>query len=385
MIRRLGERRRDLLALTARRSAVAPVIVLAVTATAFALAAISPLDPLAAHLGSAYQFTGSAGREAAHTALGLDTPWWQAWWQWLTGLLAGDAGHSSTYRQPVLEVIAQRLPWTMGLSAVGLALALAVAITAGLTAAYRPGGATDRTLAAMAVVLSAVPTFVSALAAVAVFAVALRWLPVAGAWDTGHQPTIGAVARHLVLPALVLAASQLPWMTLTVRQAVLRAHDSVPVREARARGLSRRTVVTGHIGPVSWTPLIALTGARLPELIVGAVVVEQVFAWPGLAGSARAARAHMPDSLLSAGPPIREINTSERAPNDCSSSSSSPSNNHSARATRASTTSSTIRRDLSVRLTSRTRRSPGCMDRTTWPLVTRPSTSAVICRGEQSR
>src|SRR5699024_3199432 len=71
VIRRLGERRRGLLALTARRSAVAPVIVLAVTATASALAAISPLDPLAAHLGSAYQFTGSAGREAAHTALGL--------------------------------------------------------------------------------------------------------------------------------------------------------------------------------------------------------------------------------------------------------------------------------------------------------------------------
>lgn len=285
MTGRLGERRDDLVSLTARRAAIAPVVICAVTFAAFALAAISPLDPLAAYLGDAYQFAGESTREAARTALGADTDWWQAWWHWLAGALSGDAGQSHTFRQPVLEVIAERLPWTILLSATGLAVALAVAVIAGAVAAVRPGGWTDRALAGLAVAVSAVPTFVIALAVVAVFAVAAGLFPVAGAWDAGQAPTVGSTVRHLVLPALVLATSQLPWMVLTTRQAVLAAHESLPVHLAGARGLGRWRVLSGHIAPVSWTPLIALTGARLPEIIVGALIVEEVFAWPGLASA----------------------------------------------------------------------------------------------------
>lgn len=285
MIRRLRERRSDLLALTAQRAAISPLIVVAVTAAAFALAAVSPLDPLAAYLGDNVQFAGAQTRDAAAQALGVDAPWWQAWWHWIIDAASGDAGLSHTYRQPVLDVVAERLPWTVGLSVTGLLLALATAILVGLVAARRPGGWADRALAGVAVVLSAVPTFVAALAAAAIFAVGLRWLPVAGGWEAGQDPTAGSVARHLILPAVVLAASQLPWMALVVRQSVLAAHDSLPVRQARARGLPRRTVLSGHIAPVSWTPLIALVGARLPEVIVGALVVEEVFAWPGLAAA----------------------------------------------------------------------------------------------------
>lgn len=285
MIRRLRERRGDLIALTVRRGAVAPVVICAVTAAAFALAAFSPLNPLAAYLGDSYQFAGQATRAAASTTLGLDTPWWQAWWSWLVGLLSGDAGQSHTFRQPVLEVIAERLPWTILLSATGLAVALAVAVTAGAVAAWRPGGIVDRALAGLAVAVSAVPTFVLALAVVAIFAVAAGMFPVAGAWGAGQAPTASSTIRHLVLPALVLATSQLPWMVLTTRQAVLAAYESLPVHLAQTRGIGRLRVLSGHIAPVSWTPLIALTGARLPEVIVGALVVEEVFAWPGLAGA----------------------------------------------------------------------------------------------------
>lgn len=283
MIRRLAERRDELVALTVRRAAISPVVICAVTCAAFALAALSPLDPLAAYLGDSYQFAGDATREAARTALGADVAWWQAWWHWLAGLLSGDAGTSHTFRQPVLEVIVERLPWTILLSVTGLALALAVAITAGAAAALRPGGMVDRALAASAVAVSAVPTFVIALAVVAVFSVAAGMFPVAGAWPPGQTPTVAQVARHLVLPALVLATSQLPWMVLTTRQAVLAAHESLPVHLAQARGLGGWRVLSGHVAPVSWTPLIALTGARLPEIIVGALIVEEVFAWPGLA------------------------------------------------------------------------------------------------------
>ncbi|MCT1884819.1 ABC transporter permease [Dietzia cinnamea] len=283
VIRRLGERRRDLLTLTARRAAIAPLIMGMVTAAAFALAAVSPLDPLAAYLGDSYQFAGAETRDAAAKALGADASWWQAWWHWLVGTASGDAGFSHTYRQPVVTVLAERLPWTLLLSAAGLGAALLLAVAGGLVAALRPGGVVDRAVARLAVLASTVPTFVMALVVVAVFAVTWQVVPVSGAWAPGAAPTVVSTATHLVLPALVLAVSQLPWMLLTTRQAVLKAVESAPVCHARARGLSRWRVLVGHIGPVSWTPLIALVGARLPEVIVGALVVEEVFAWPGLA------------------------------------------------------------------------------------------------------
>ncbi|MEW1938466.1 ABC transporter permease [Dietzia maris] len=285
MTSQLRERRSDLLALTARRAAIAPLIVVAVTAAAFALAAVSPLDPLAAYLGDSYQFAGDHTRAAAAQALGVDAPWWQAWWHWIVSTAGGGAGFSHTYRQPVVAVLAERLPWTLLLSGVGLALALLIAVAGGLVAALRPGGVVDRAVAGLAVLASTVPTFVLALAVVAVFAVTWQVLPVSGAWAPGQAPTAASTATHLVLPAMVLAVSQVPWMLLTTRQAVLEAVESPPVRHAHARGLSRWRVLAGHIGPVSWTPLIALAGARLPEVIVGALVVEEVFAWPGLAAA----------------------------------------------------------------------------------------------------
>ncbi|MFN3340512.1 MAG: ABC transporter permease, partial [Dietzia sp.] len=124
MTRRLRERRADLARLTARRAAAAPLVLLAVTIGAFVLAAASPLNPLAAHFGSGYERTTGADRSAAAAALGTDLPWWQAWWGWVGGLAAGDAGFSHTYRQPVAEVLMERLPWTILLSATALALAL---------------------------------------------------------------------------------------------------------------------------------------------------------------------------------------------------------------------------------------------------------------------
>ncbi|MCT2063021.1 ABC transporter permease [Dietzia cinnamea] len=285
VIRRLRERRAELTRLTARRALTVPVVVFAVTLAAFALAGASPLNPLTAHFGSGYERMTAADRAAAASALGTDLPWWQAWLRWIAGLATGDGGYSPTYRQPVVEVLAERIPWTVGLSAAGVGIALVVVVISGLVAAWRPHGTVDRALAGLAVALSSVPTFALALGSVAVFAVALRWLPVAGAAPPGEAATIGGVVRYGLLPACVLAAGQVPWLLLAFRRAVTEAADSPPVAEARARGLSGWTVLTGHVAPVAWAPLIALVGARVPEVMVGSLVVETVFAWPGLAAA----------------------------------------------------------------------------------------------------
>lgn len=110
--------------------------------------------------------------------------------------------------------------------------------------------------------------------------------------------TLASLARHLALPALVLALSQLPWIVLALRASVTSALGSDAVRGAVARGLPWRTVVRGHVLPVSLAPLVTLLGARLPELIVGAVLVEEVFAWPGLAAALVAAAQQLDFALL---------------------------------------------------------------------------------------
>jgi peptide/nickel transport system permease protein len=268
-----------------RRVAFAVPLLAAVSAALFALAAFSPFDPLAAYLGPRYLTTSDVELARLAAALGVDQPWWRQWAAWAANLLSGDLGISRTYNQPVAEVVAQRAPWTLLLTGMGLALAVAVSFPTGLLAGARPGSALDRLVAPVATVVQALPPFTLGLGAVAVFAVALRWLPTAGIAAPGAEPTFGQIAAHLVLPTVVVALSQLPWLLLAVRESARAAAASDAVRAAVARGLPRRVVLVRHIAPVSALPFVTVVGLRLPELIVGAALVEEIFAWPGVAGA----------------------------------------------------------------------------------------------------
>ncbi|APE12813.1 ABC transporter permease (plasmid) [Rhodococcus sp. 2G] len=282
---RWQRRRRDLCHLILRRIAISIPLLLAVSAGVFFLANRSPFNPLTAYLGDRYQATSTADRASISAALNLDAPWWNLWWQWLTAGARGDLGQSRIYTQPVTSVFAERLPWTLLLSATALALAALIALLLGTLAGLRPGSWSDRLCVAVSVVVQAVPPFVLALASVLVFAVLMRWAPVSGATDPGAAYSVGQVGRHLVLPAVTLAVMQVPWLLLAVRSAVAETVGSAAVRGARTRGLTRSTVISKHVLPMSLTPLVTLIGARLPELIVGAVLIEEVFAWPGLAAA----------------------------------------------------------------------------------------------------
>lgn len=282
---RWARRRGDIARLIARRTAVGAPMLAALSAGVFLLASFSPFDPLAKYLGGDYQRTSAADRESMSTALGFDRPWWQSWWSWVTDLVRGDLGQSRVYAEPVTAVFADRLPWTLLLSAFGLVLAVLAALLLGTAAGMRPGSILDRACSGLAVILQAIPPFSVALAAVALFAVTLRWAPASGAAAPGADYTFGGVAAHLVLPACALAVTQAPWLVLSVRSAVARAARSDAIRGARARGLGPARIVTKHMLPVSLAPMVTILGARLPELVVGTVLVETVFGWPGLAAS----------------------------------------------------------------------------------------------------
>lgn len=282
---RWQRRRGDIGRLALRRLGIAIPLILLVSVGVFALAAVSPFDPLVAYLGPEYQNASPVQRQQMSAALGYDVPWHQAWRTWLAGVVSGDLGFSRVFSQPVTEVIAERLPWTLLLAATGLLIAALFSIVLGVRAGVRPGGLADRFATGLAVTLQGLPSFVLALGSITVFALLLRLLPTGGLAPPGAPVTVGTVVRHLALPALVLGISQMPWFVLSVRNAIRDALSSDAVFGARARGLSPRTVVGKHIVPVSMAPLATLLGARLPELVVGSVLVEEVFSWPGVASA----------------------------------------------------------------------------------------------------
>ncbi|MBR7674688.1 ABC transporter permease [Streptomyces daliensis] len=272
--------------LVGRRLLAAVPVLAAVTFGVFAVAAASPFDPVQQYAGSAGLNASQETLDQLRRNLGVDGPFTERWWHWVTSALHGDLGDSTALRQPVAQVIGERLGWSVLLCAVGFALAVLAGTLLGVAAARRRGGLLDRTVTSAAYTLEAAPPFWLGLLGIWLFALQLGVLPAGGLTDTGSDTvTAGALVRHLALPAAVLAASQLPWFLLYVRQGVVDALEEDPVRGARARGLRERTVLLGHALRSGLLPVLTLIGSRVPELITGALLVETVFSWPGIASA----------------------------------------------------------------------------------------------------
>ena len=284
-----------------RRILSAVPVLLAVTFGVFAVAAASPFDPVKAYAGTAGLTASQAELDQLRANLGVDQPFVQRWWDWLTSALGGDLGDSSVLRQPVADVIAERIGWSALLATAAFAVAILLGTALGVLAARRRGGWLDRSVSSAAYTLEAAPAFWLGLLAIWFFALKLGALPAGGLTDTASDTvTPGQVISHLVLPAGVLGLSQLPWFFLYVRQGVGDALDEDPVRGARARGLAERTVLTGHALRSGMLPMLTLIGSRVPELITGALLVETVFSWPGIAAATVQAATSVDFPLLAA-------------------------------------------------------------------------------------
>lgn len=282
------------------RLVLLPVLVGVVTLVMFALAQRTPFDPVLAALGERALTLDGPTLEAMRARM-ADTSAAQQWATWWGNALQGDLGTSSSQRQPVSTVIAQRLPWTVGLMAVALALSVLAGLVIGGWAGTRPGSWADRVVGGSLLALQAAPPFWVGLVAVWVFAVWLGWLPTGGATTPGADAVaVGDVLRHAVLPVLVLAASQLPWFALVVRDATRDALAGLPVRAAWARGIPRSRLLRDHAVRPALLPLLTVLGVRVPELITGAVLVETVFSWPGIASATVESALRLDFALLAA-------------------------------------------------------------------------------------
>lgn len=298
----LPDRRRGraLARLVGLRVLVGVPTVLLVAVAVFLLAAASPFRPVYQYFGVGIFSASDEDIAAAERALGLDGGVFDQLGRWLAGLLTGDLGQSLSMRQPVTQVIVERLPWTLLLAGLALLVSLVLALTAGTVAAWLQGGWFDRVVTTVGHTLEGLPPFVLALGAIAVFAVAWPVLPVAGLTDAGAAPTFAQVGRHVALPAVVLGVSQTPWLVLHVRASLISALDDDHVAGARARGLPETVVVLRHALPTALLPFVTVLGNRLPELVTGAVLVETVFSWPGIAAAVVSAALAVDFPLLAA-------------------------------------------------------------------------------------
>jgi len=188
------------------------------------------------------------------------------------------------------DVIAGRLGWSVLLAGLALALAAVLGTLLGIRAALRQGGRGERALTGWLVMAGSLPEFVIGLVLLALFAVWLRILPATGAQTSftdcaGFAGTLGCgadVLRHLVLPVATLTVAHLPGFYLVARAAALAERDGAYLVAARARGLTERRIALRHLGRNAILPVAALFGARAGLIVGGVVVVETLFAYPGI-------------------------------------------------------------------------------------------------------
>lgn len=260
-----------------RRLAGLVLTMLAAAILIFLLLEVLPGDPAATMLGvSATPETVAALR----VELGLDRPALARFLSWIAGLFTGDLGISYTYRVPVGGLIAERIAVTLPLAAMALILAAAIGVTLGTFAASRASGPVDAAVMALSQLGLAIPNFWFGILFVLLFSVTLGWFPSGG--FPGWQADPVNAFRALVLPAFALALPQSAVLARMTRTSMLETLGEDFIRTARAKGLNRAQVLRRHALRNALIPVITILGLQFSFLLAGTIIVENVFALPGL-------------------------------------------------------------------------------------------------------
>ena len=254
--------------LTRRLVLLLPMVVL-ISAVVFWAMRLIPVNPAELLLGP---FSTPDQQERAKRELGLDKPIYVQYGIFLKNAVRGDFGRSIKSGKPVTALIKDTLPNTLLLGTIALLIAYAIAIPMGMMAAVRQNTLLDQAAMGFAMLGMAVPHFWLGLLLILVFAVNLHWFPGSG---------IGTW-KHLVLPALTLGLEGTALTSRMTRSSMLEVLRQDYVRVARAKGLRESAVIYRHALRNALIPIISLLGLRLGYLVGGAVVVEAIFAWPGI-------------------------------------------------------------------------------------------------------
>lgn len=261
----------------ARRVLYSLIVLLGVTVVVFALVHLVPGDPVRIALGTRYT---PEAYEALRSASGLDRPILSQFFGYVGSALTGDLGVSFRNGDPVTVTLMERLPATLSLAAAGIVIAALIALPAGTYSALREGRLSDAIVRVTSQFGVSIPDFWLGILLIGLFSTTLGWLP-----TSGYRPLFTDPAgwlSHIILPGLTVGVVAAAIMTRYVRAAVLDVAAMGYVRTARSKGLSPRVVTFRHTVRNALVPILTITGIQLATLLGGVIVVEVVFAWPGL-------------------------------------------------------------------------------------------------------
>ena len=261
------------------------VVVVAVTLN-FALPRFMPGDPLALIAGADVGLLTPEERADLIDQFGLDDPLIEQYGDYWISILTGDLGESFRSGRPIVEMIGERLPWTLLLAGGALVVSSIVGILLGAISAWRRGGKGDISLLTGMIALQSLPSFWLGMLLISIFAVNLGVFPSFGAEspaaDLAGWARFRDIAEHAVLPVVTLSVLSTPGVYLTMRYSMLEVLGEDFIRTARAKGASERRVLFGHVARNAFAPVVTFLAIRFAFAFGGSVIIETVFSYPGL-------------------------------------------------------------------------------------------------------
>jgi peptide/nickel transport system permease protein len=262
---------------------IAVPLLFGITVINFLIVNLAPGDPLSQMVNPELG-TNREQLEQWRIKFGLDKPLPERYVHWLDQLAHGNFGYrySAKDPRPVTAVLKERIPKTLKLMAAAIIIANLLGVALGVISAVKQYSILDSFLTITAFLGVSTPGFFIAIGFIYIFAAKLGWFPTSGVRDPLVPPSIGDQLRHLVLPASALAVEYVAGMMRQARASMLEVLNQEYVLTARAKGLSSWIVITRHAFRNALLPMITLFGLYLPGLIGGAIIIETIFAWPGM-------------------------------------------------------------------------------------------------------
>lgn len=264
-----------------RRLVTFPLVMVGVSILVFVSIRLVPGDSITAMLGTEAGLLTPQQRQALAEYFGIDRSWPAQYWHWLTGVLQGNMGVSVTYGKPVLEVILERFPLTLQLALMSMVVALVLGLPAGVYAATRNERPSDLIVRIVAMIGQSTPSFVLGLLIIYVLSAGFGILPTMGEYVSIWADPWANLGQ-LIFPSLTLGFAFAAAVTRISRSAMLDVLGDDYVRTARSKGVSTRNVIWRHALPNALIPVVTLCGVEFGYLLGGAVLVEQIYALPGL-------------------------------------------------------------------------------------------------------
>ncbi len=266
-----------------RRLVVSIPVLIGITMATYAIVSFAPGDPVTAMLNpEQIAELGPEWVERQREELGLNDPPPVRYALWVKELGQGNLGFSLVDRRPVVEKIGERIGPTLRLMLTVLVIAILVGVPIGIVSALKQYSALDYAVSLFGLAAVSIPSFFLGLAAIYLFSVRLGWLPTAGMATVGQPPSFVDSLRHLVLPATVLGLGFAAPLIRYARSSMLGSIREDYVTVARAKGLRERAVILRHALRNVLIPLITVIALDFPKLLGGTIIIEQVFAWPGM-------------------------------------------------------------------------------------------------------